>query len=143
MSCDCTPFISVANSGVSNIPRGGTIPLGSVVREHNRCCGDVSCKLSGDGIQIKGRLQAFFVTGHVTVSQVDTSSNTPPVLSVSLLQNGTAIQGSTVSESSSGTVTLPISSVVRNDAVSSSVLTLSNAGPEVDLVNSSLTVLPI
>lgn len=143
MSCDCTPFVSTANSGVNNIATNGTIPLGSVTREYNRCCGDVSCKLDGDSITIKGRLQAFLVIGHVTLEQVDTSSSTPPVLSISLLQNGTTVQGSRVSGSSSGRITFPICSVVRNDAVSSSIITLFNTGPEVNLINCAVTVIPV
>lgn len=143
MTCDCTPFLSTVNTGVSGIQTDATIPFGSVTREHNRCCGDVSCKLDGTGIVIKGARQAFLVSGHVTISQVDTSSSTAPTLSIELLQNGVKVQGSEVSGSSAGTITLPICSVVRNDSTTSSVLTLSNTGPEVDLVNCSVTILPI
>lgn len=142
MSCDCTPFVYVANSGVSNIPRNGTIPLGSVVREKTTCCGD-GVRLDGDSLICKGHGRAFLVLGNVSVSQVDTSGSTDPVLSVALLQNGSVVPGSETYASSPGTVTLPISAVVRNAVASSSVLTLSNTGPAVDLLGCALTVIPV
>lgn len=142
MGCNSTPFIYVANEGVSNILTNAIIPLGNVVREQTNCC-NPKADLDGTGIVCSGSKAPFHVTGHITLAQVDESGSTPPAISIELLQNGSTVQGSKVVSNSSGQVTLPIDSVIRNDCCSSSVLTLKNTGVAVNLVYSALTVKPI
>lgn len=133
----CEPFIYVANSDTAEVAEGGYVPLGNVVHQSCR-----ACQLVGNAIVCKGK-SAFQIDADITVSQVDDSASTPPVLSATLTRNGDAIDGGNASASSSGTVALPLHAIVRNDSCVASTIAIKNTGPAFTVGNVSLSVKPV
>ena len=136
MGC-CEPFAYVANANVAQVDEGGYVPLGEVV---HYACG--ACTLNGNSVMCRGK-GAFDVSATLVVSQVDTSGSTPPLLAATLTQDGQPIQGGYGAANSSGTVTIPLHAVIRNDSCSATSVAVMNVGPAVRVNGVSMTVRPI
>ena len=102
----CNSAILVVNENTAQIPINGLVPLGSVVRRFGK-----NCLLSGNGVVCDG--QGYYQVDAV-VTLIPSAVGT---VNLTLLSDGVALVGSTVSETvaaANDSATLAISYMVRN-----------------------------
>lgn len=136
MSCNCKPYLAVANSAVAEVPTGGNVPLGTLVGKE--CC---KYRLAGDGIVIRGCGESL-VTGTVTMRPATTAESAVG-LSCELRRNGQPVQGGSALIDSTGSVSLPLCAVVSGDACNTTTLTVANSGVDAAITGVSLVIRPI
>lgn len=133
----CTPYIYLANSNAGPVEQDGMVPLGEVVLQRGN-----ACSLSGNSVRCRG-CAAFEVSGTVTLSQVDTSSSTPPELSIAVCKDGTEVLGGVYSATSTGTVTIPVFTCVPGDCCNVASIGIKNLGPKANVDASSIRIKPV
>lgn len=133
----CVPYIYLTAANAGTVEQNGMFPIGDVVIQKGN-----QCQLSGNSVRCRG-CSAFEVAGTITISQVDTSSSTPPLLSVAVCKDGSQVLGGEYSATSSGTVTIPIFTCVTGDCCNVASIGVKNLGPEVALDDLSLRIKPV
>ena len=129
----CNSMILVANQASADIPDGGLVPLGTVVRRFGQ-----NCQLSGNGIVCQGS-GYYNVDGVVCV--IPAAAGTAVL---TLLSDGVPVPGGVSSHTVAAadtTIPLPLVSAVRNRCCDDAqTLTIQISGVDVELVSSSLRV---